>query len=110
MLVAASEVVHSFTSDQPRLRVAGRLSKTYLKAGENVDGLALSILLNVSGDTLMVVHRNEFQSQQPQPARNRRPPLRRASWQHHDGGDSIRPMSAAHTDPSFGNVVAAFSL
>ena len=43
-LVAASEVVHSFTSDQPRLRVAGRLSKTYLKAGENVDGLALSNL------------------------------------------------------------------
>ena len=45
-LEAASEVVRSFSSDQPRLRVDGRLSNRNVlgKAGEKVDGLVSSNL------------------------------------------------------------------
>ena len=116
-LVAASVIVHSFCSDQPRLRVDGllsnRLEKLVRRVGGHADGFSC----------MQQLPQRSPQFHWSQPARNHRrrlcdavggimaaPRWSQASmlcsrWR----GDSLRRMCAAHTDLSSVTVVAPFS-
>ena len=106
-LVAASVVVHSFSSDQLGLRVGGLLSNRNVSSGR--------------ARLEQLVCRNEFPSLTSLNQReNHRWPLLRRGRRHHGGTttepcldvvpptvrDSLRRMTPAHTDPSLVIVVA----